>query len=458
MNLFATQMVMEDIAGIDYPEGQLITEGDEAESVQAAVMEVTEEEAGIEAEERQAETLEADEETLSEVQEAIEVEVPKTEHAGLSQTNMRLLKVITGRVLGKSFNERKLPRMEHFGSRADARDATGLVLEGVGDALKAFWEALKAQFKKIWAKVKTWAIKTFSAAKKIHDRAKTIRDRAESSSATIDKKSFQFGQVKQLAVDGRLKEVNKFESALNTLVGLVSATTEVQSDKALETLETTLDAIADRKSETNTRTELLARSAVGAFDRIAVKSAEQIADPKVLSSLGGGEDGDADPKSTETLPGDKVLVVIQAKNASNPVKALRMTRVTFANTKNKPREISGDAEATTLNPSQIAKFCDAIASSAGDIADFEAKWQKTDKAQEAVLRRIDEVVRDGVQDNKDDDEGTNTKERDIRTLASAATNFVKRVGGIPAQVAGFAIPVYAATLNWCEGSMRNYKK
>lgn len=457
MNLFATQLKMEDVEGIDFPQGQLITEGDEAESVQAAVAEVTEEEAGLVEEERKADQLEEDGETLEEVQDAVEIEAPKTEHAGLTQTNARLLKVVTSRVLGKNFTERKVPKMEHFGSRADSRDATSLVAEGISEALKSFWEALKAQFKKIWAKVKTWAIKTFSAAKKIHDRAKTIRDRAESSSATIDKKSFQFSQVKQLAIDGRLKEVGKFEEALGRVATLVSATSEIQSDKAIENLVDLLDNIASAKTDHALKAELITSLADG-FDKVTPNTAQQIVDPKVLSSLGGGENGDADPRSTEVLPGDKVCVVILPKEGSDELKGLRMTRVTFANTKNKPREISGDAEATTLNPSQIAKFCDVIASSAGDIADFETKWQKTDKVQENILRKLDEVIRDAVQDNKDNDDGTSTKEREIRTYASAATNFVKRVGGLPAQIAGFAIPVYAATLNWCEGSMRNYKQ
>lgn len=456
MNLFAKQLKMEDIEGIDYPGGQLITEGDEGESVAAAVAEVTEEEAGLVEEERKADDLEDDGETLEEVQDAVEIEAPKTEHAGLTQTNARLLKVIASRVLGKSFVERKLPRMEHFGSRADARSATSLVAEGISDALKSFWEALKAQFKKIWAKVKTWAIKTFSAAKKIHDRAKTIRDRAESSSATIDKKSFSFGQVKLLSVEGRLKEVGKFEQALGRVADLVKATNDAETDKSIETLADVLDSLDSIEGNAGGKVNAISTLISGAFGSIAVQAASAIADPKVLSSLGGGDNGDAEPKATDVLPGDKVFVAIIPKADADVVKLLRMSRVTFANTKNKPKEIAGDAEVTTLNPSQIAKLCDVIATSAGDIADFEAKWQKTDKAQELVLRKLDEVVRDGTQDAKDKDDGSN-EERQLRTLATAATNFVKRVGGIPAQVAGFALPVYAATLNWCEGSMRNYK-
>ena len=458
MNLFAQQIKFEDTEGLDYPEGQLITEGDEGESVAAAVAEVTEEEAGIAEDERAMDGLVEDEETLSEVQEVVEDDAPKMEHTGLTPVGARLAKIVLARVVGKRHADKTLPKMEHFNSRSDARDATSLVQESVADALKSFWEALKAQFKKIWVKVKTWYIKTFSAAKSLHDRAKTIRDRAESSTATIDKKSFQFGQVKQLAVEGRLKEVSNFEKAFNRVVDLVSATNSIESDKALEDFADGLDKLVDSKTSTNFKLGLLSVAGSGKFLNVASKAAESVADPKVLSSLGGGNNGDAQVSATDVLPGDKVLVVITAKDQTDTLKALRMERVSFANTKNKPREISSDAEATTLNPSQIAKFCDAIVSSAGDIADFEQKWQKIDKAQENVLRKIDEVVRDGVQDNKDDDNGNSTVERGIRTLASAATNYTRRMGGLPSQIASFAMPIYAATLNWCEGSMRNYKK
>jgi hypothetical protein len=458
MNLFAQQIKFEDTEGLEYPEGQLITEGDEGESVAAAVAEVTEEEAGIAEDERAMDGLVEDEETLSEVQEVVEDDAPKMEHTGLTPVGARLAKIVLARVVGKRHADKTLPKMEHFNSRSDARDATSFVQEGVADALKSFWEALKAQFKKIWAKVKTWYIKTFSAAKSLHDRAKTIRDRAESSTATIDKKSFQFGQVKQLAVEGRLKEVSSFEQAFNRVVDLVSATNSIESDKALEDFADGLDKLVDSKTSTNFKLGLLSVAGSGKFLNVVSKAAESVTDPKVLSSLGGGDNGDAQVSATDVLPGDKVLVVITAKDQTNALKTLRMERVSFANTKNKPREISSDAEATTLNPSQIAKFCDAIVSSAGDIADFEQKWQKIDKAQENVLRKIDEVVRDGVQDNKDDDKGNSTVEREIRTLASAATNYTRRMGGLPSQIASFAMPIYAATLNWCEGSMRNYKK
>ena len=459
MNLFAQQIKFEDTEGLDLPEGQLITEGDEGESVAAAVAEVTEEEAGVAEDERAMDGLVEDEETLSEVQDVVENDAPKMEHTGLTPVGARLAKIVLARVVGKRHADKTLPKMEHFNSRSDARDATSFVQEGVTDALKSFWEALKAQFKKIWAKVKTWYIKTFSAAKSLHDRAKTIRDRAESMSTTIDKRSFQFGQVKQLSVEGRLKDPTAFGRAFDRLVDLVTITTDVPSQKAIEALETDLDKISDSKDSATVKINEVVLMGIEAYSKVADKAASEIVETKLLQSLGGGDTGDADPVATDILPGDKVFVCIYAKDGADPVKYLRMARTQFANSKYKPREISGDAEAATLNASQIAGFCDKIASSAGDIAEYQASWQKTDKAQENILRKLDEILRDGVQDAKDDENNPdNKRERELRTLATATTNFVRRVGGIAAQITGFALPVYAATLNWCEGSMRNYKK
>lgn len=454
MNLFAQQIKFEDTEGLEYPEGQLITEGDEGESVAAAVAEVTEEEAGIAEDERAMDGLVEDEETLSEVQEVVEDDAPKMEHTGLTPVGARLAKIVLARVVGKRHANKTLPKMEHFNSRSDARDATSFVQEGVADALKSFWEALKAQFKKIWAKVKTWYVKTFSAAKRLSERAKTIRDRAESLSSTIDKKSFAFAQAKQLVVDGRLKDVGAFERALSNLNILVEAVTNVPTDAAIEKLSDDLDKLSKGEG-----VEQIIEKINGDFVALSKLSKGDVKDPKVLASLGADDKGDAAISASDVLPGDKQFVYVTLAGTSNDqAKFLRMTKFTFVNTKDKPRELGSDTEVTTLNASQIAKFADIIAASAESIAEDEAKWQKTDKAQDTYLRKIDEIIRDREQDVKDDENSTGADERAVRQLASGATQFVRRVGGVVAQVTGFAMPVYAATLNWCEGSMRNYKK
>lgn len=458
MNLFAQQIKFEDTEGLDLPEGQLITEGDEGESVAAAVAEVTEEEAGIAEDERAMDGLIEDEETLSDVQEVVEDDAPKMEHTGLTPVGARLAKIVLARVVGKRHADKTLPKMEHFNSRSDARDATSFVQEGVSDALKSFWEALKAQFKKIWAKLKTWAVKTFSSARQIAERAKTIRNRAESSSATIENKQFAFGQAKLLVVGGRLKSASEFGNAFGQVVAIVDAAHAIDTDKAIDALSDDMETIVAAKGEANDKIKSVIEKGLGGLQRVASKATGNVVADKVAASFGAGEGGQAEVTTSEVLPGDRAMVLVGSKGAALTAQDLRMARVAFTNTKNKPKDLGSDIEAVTLNPSEISKFCDQIADSADQIADFEQKWQKTDKAQDNILRKIDQIVKEGIQDSKDEDTGSNTKEREIRSYASAATQFVRRVGGIPGQIASFALPMYAATLNWCEGSMRNYKK
>lgn len=463
-NLFG-HLHMEDRTS-DFPEGTLITEGDEGESVAAAVAEVTEEEAGIVEDEREMDELTDNTETADELVEAVE-EAPKTESAGLTQTNARLLSKVLKHLGGNAYVKHAMPKMEHFEGRANRRDATQLVLENVTDSLKGFWEALKKQFMKLWAKIKTWYVKTFSAAKRLSERAKSVRDRAENMSATIDKKSFQFGQTKVLAIGGKLKDATAFATSLELLSGLVETATEIDTEAAYDKLEKDLDKIKGAvftASDVATQKEHymfagaddIANIVMDKFDKYT-RSGGSV-DDKVKKSLGADAAGDTEIEISEVLPGDKVFVTIKPKTGADINKILRVTRTVIVNNKDKPREIDGNAEVTTLNPAQIAKFADIITSSAGDIATYEQKWERVDKSQNQLLRKIDEIFKDIQGDLKDEEGASSHNEREARTLATNVTNFAKRTGQSTGQITSLAMTVYAATLNWCEGSMRNYKK
>ena len=471
--LFSQDLKMEDTTGVDYPEGQLITEGDEGESVAAAIMEVTEEEAGVAEDERAMDQLVEDGEAASEIGEVLTNEVPKTEHSGLTPSNARLAKLVMGRILGNNYVERKFPKFEHFNSRSDARDNTSFVTESIKDALKSFWETLKAQFKKIWAKMKSWYVKTFSAAKKLNAKAVSVRDRAEGMSSTIDKKNFQFSQVKVLSLQGKLKSPSEFETALKRVADIIEATHKAPTDSMIDKIEDAVDgfkkelagptASGGSASSSNEWAKLdFIASEFGDRYGSLLKGTAQDIDPsekKLIESLGGGDNGTVDLKSSEILPGDKMFVVAIGKgNSGDDLQVMRSTRAKIANTKFKPKEISADAEAMTLNTSQIASLCNIIVDSTADIYDYEQKWQKVDRQQETYLRKVDELVRDiedGVKDAEADDESKQLSK--LRTFASTTTNFIKATSNIPNIASSYAMGVYAATLNWCEGSMRNYK-
>lgn len=453
-NLFA-HLHMEDRTS-DFPEGTLITEGDEGESVAAAIAEVTEEEAGVVEAEREMDNFVDDAETASDLVDAV-AEAPKTESAGLTQTNARLLAKVLKRVGGQSYVGAVMPKMEHFDGRANRRDATSLVMEGVSDSLKGFWEALKKQFAKAWTTMKSWYVKAFSAARKLADRARSIRDRAEGASATIDKKTFAFGQVKQLAVNGKLKTVSEFESAFSAVVAMVNDVNEAPTDKAIEALRDDLEKIETENAAIAATTfNGVVTSMVQGFKSVAAGG--KVEDSKILASLGGGAAGDAEVSATPVLPGDKQFVVITAKDAGDLNKVLRMTRLTIVNSKEKQREIPAGEEVVTLNSSQVAKFAGTIAESAETIYDYEKKFANVEKAQEAVIRKLDELFRVSETAAKEAEGSSEKGLRDMRTTASNATATVRRLGGAAGQVNSYAVSVFGATLNWCEGSMRNYKQ
>lgn len=453
-DLFA-HLHMEDRTS-DFPEGTLITEGDEGESVAAAIAEVTEEEAGVVEAEREMDNFVDDAETASDLVDAV-AEAPKTESAGLTQTNARLLAKVLRKVGGPSYVGHVMPKMEHFDGRANRRDATSLVMESVSDSLKGFWEALKKQFAKAWNALKGWYVKAFSAARKIADRAKSIRDRAESASSTIDKKTFAFGQIKQLAVNGKLKTVSEFEAAFGAVVSLVNDVNEAPTDKAIEALRDDLDKL---------ETENAAAAAIQFNDTVtklvddfkSTAAGGNVEDAKILASLGAGAAGDAQVSATPVLPGDKQFVVITAKDGNDFNKVLRMTRLTMVNAKDKQREIPAGEEVVTLNSSQVAKLASAIAESAETIYDYEKKFSNVEKAQEGVIRKLDELFRVTETAAKEDGNSSEKGLRDMRTTASNATALVRRLGGAAGQVNSYAVTVFGATLNWCEGSMRNYKQ
>lgn len=440
----------------DFPEGTLITEGDEGESVAAVIAEMTEEEAGVVEAEGEMDRLVDDANTADELVESIE-EAPKTEHVGLTPTNALLAARVLKRLGGQTAVKSLMPKMEHYDSRSSRREATSFVLEGLNESLKNFWEALKKQFEKLWNNLKGWYTKSFSAAKKLAERAKQIRDRAESSNATIDKKSFAFGQLKTLAIGGKLKTVSEFEASFNALTTLVADLSEAPTDKAIEALRDDLDKNdTDSGAIAAVNFNNIVTGFVNSFK--SVTGNEKIQDPKVLASLGGGVNGDASVSASVTLPGDKQFAVITAKDGGDFNKVARMTRLTLVNTKDKPKEIGSDAEAVTLNSSQVAKLAGQVAESAETIFDYEKKFANVEKSRDAVIKKLDELFREIESAAKDSDSSSERGLRDIRTTASNATALVRRLSGAPAQVNSYAATVFAATLNWCEGSMRNYKQ
>lgn len=192
---------------------------DESETATAATSEVLAEGGEVSAADAEAEDLGERVELAEDVTEEVEASLDgvKTEGLGLDRVGMSLALSSLRRIAGKQYKHvvGKNINMESIGAgRSGRQEQTRIVLEDLKDTLKAAWEAIKNAFKKAWAKIKTWYIKTFDASKKLKARATKIRDRANSTASTIDEKTFKFSSAKAIAVNGGLKDVGEFTSAL----------------------------------------------------------------------------------------------------------------------------------------------------------------------------------------------------------------------------------------------------
>ena len=428
---------------------------DESETATAAVEEVVTESAEVAEADAEAEDMGERVELAEDLHDTVEPVV--TEGAGLDRAGMALLLTGMRRVAGKHGKHlvgRDVKMEAISAGLSGRREQTRIQFESIKDTLKQAWEAIKAAFKKAWAKVKSWYIKTFDASKKLKKRAETIRNRAESSSSTIDKKSFTFSGAKSIAIDGKLKDAGAFVTAMGTVKSLSDSILEIKkTDDVGKVAEDLADVLGDVSA--TSFTAALSKIHADIKTKTGVNGlTSTVSDPKVLASL--GESKEIKVTASTELPGGKLVVNIVGKGGvgdEGSIANLRRTRAAFVNAKDKPREVSG--EASTLNSSQVAKVCDVVIDIAENIFDFKKAWENRDRDQEKTIKAIDDAFRDL---SKDDEENSSEARRNARGIAAAATALLRRDASFKAGFVAYAMGLGNVALSYCERSMAQYKK
>lgn len=435
MNLF--KMHMESATeGVELPEGVQITGNDDGNTVEAAILQATQEEVGLEQDQEGTDGLIEDGESLEELSEVVNDVAPKTEHRGLTPKNARLAKMALARIVGAQYAEQKFPRFENFNSSADAEASNKYVQEAVGEGLKRFWEALKAQFVKAWTRIKTWYIGNFSTAKKIADKARTVRNRAENLTGSIDKQTFEFSQAALISVGGRAKDVNAFTTALKAVANVIE-TADDATGEGSEAAGDVVEKVSKTEPSLSALKDMMAKM-TGAF---ASAYSETYKDSAALG---------ADVKATASpvLPGDTRQVIVIPNDTSDTNRVLRVFKILMikdSKVKEVPKEV------TTLNAGQIIDITEIVAQQSEDIHGFEKSFAKVDKEQARVLKGIDDLVK-AIEAGEDEKAKTASRE-----TASALTGFVQRIGKVAGTSHAYASKVHAAALNYCEASMSNHK-
>lgn len=436
---------------------------DESETATAATSEVLAEGGEVSAADAEAEDLGERVELAEDVTEEVEASLDgvKTEGLGLDRVGMSLALSSLRRIAGKQYKHvvGQNINMESIGAgRSGRQEQTRIVLEDLKDTLKAAWEAIKNAFKKAWAKIKTWYIKTFDASKKLKARATKIRDRANSTASTIDEKTFKFSPAKTIAVNGGLKDVGEFTNALGRVEKLSGSLLDlVQSSKVDEAADEFLELFDGARDD--------AIHAKKVFDKVTkaytFDKVQKVIEDKVKNSF--GPNTEVTVTTSGVLPGDKAVVdLVGVKSATETdtvkiVAAARRTRLTFANTKDKPKEVSGEST-KTLSNSEIAKICDSVIEIAENIFDFKKGWENRDRSQEKLIKEIDTKMKDVAKENEDKDTPDTAKARLARSVAGAATDLVRRDSSFKAAFVSYAMSVSGVALSYCEASFKHHKK
>lgn len=432
---------------------------DESETATAEIAELRQEEAEIVEAEENADNLDRNVELAEDLTE--EVEPVVTEGRGLDKAGMGILltgmRAIAGRngkhIVGKNV------KMEAIDAGASGRaEQTKIVFEDLKDTLKAAWKAIKDAFLKAWAKIKSWYIKTFDTSKKLKKRAETVRSKAENTSATIDKKTFSFSGAKTLYTGTKLQP-GDLNTALAALKGLTGNYLDiVKSDDVGKKADDLADVLGDVGKDD----AALGSSISEIYGKIITVSdpanlSASNAEDKVVKSF--GTDSEVKVKTSAELPGARVVVKVTGTagtgaDTNGKIAAIRRTRLTMANTKDKPKDPSTDV--ATASTSQISTMCDHIIEIADHIFDFKKGWENRDRDQAQLIKAIDDAFKD-VSSEKDEDVTTPIR-RNARGIASAATGFVRRDSSFKASLISYALNVCNVALSYGEGSLRQHKK
>ena len=409
-----------------------------------------------------AEQLDDEAGQAEEVAEAVEEEV--AQERALDPTAAKLLKLAFKNIVGAKHASNTLPATESFnGSRSEARESTRIALEGIKETLKAFWEAIKRQFQKAYDAVKSWIVKTFSAAKKLKERAEKLQSKANDTVGTIEDKSFSFGQTKQIAVDGKFSEAGALTSGLSKVKDLVKTTiTELKKGKVDDEVERLVKVVESSFSGSgNTRTV----SASALADTIKAVAGNVISGSSIPSSVGDTKKyaeqyGDINEITVNVevgFPGGRALVHVEPKTIKSEdiegvTKVLKSARVTLANDKFTPREVS-EGDVKTLTTSQVDKVCDDVIEIAEIIYSYEQQWKNRDNKINKVVKETDQMVKDfnGEDDTKDGDQ------RKFRNYITAQIAFLRRENNFEANVCSYGLTTSNAFLNYAERSLAQHK-
>lgn len=338
--------------------------------------------------------------------------------------------------------------VESFGSASSRASSTRLAMEGIKDGIRRAWEAIIAAIKKSIQWVKDHFNKVFGSYEALVKRAKAVAQRAENTTGSIEERAFENdGLYARLMTGAKTVAVSDltgtFKTVTETVLGkmddfVTKAESAVEKVSALD--KETMAVPADVTTLLNDSLSLLD------------SSAKDVADDEKKKYVPDAEKAHYTVQAVSNLPGNKhVVVVAGAANDAAARPALFKVKLEAQLIKN--ADVSGK-KLNTLSIDQITSVAEMIENLAGE---FVQSRKKFDKIADAKAKLVKQAERVSKLEYTSEDENAAAKASG-KEVQKTIMSINRLLGDFPAQYAAYFVTTAKSALDYCELSLRNYKK
>ena len=338
--------------------------------------------------------------------------------------------------------------VESFGSASSRASSTRLAMEGIKDGIRRAWEAIIAAIKKSIQWVKDHFNKVFGSYEALVKRAKAVAQRAENTTGSIEERAFENdGLYARLMTGAKTVAVSDltgtFKTVTETVLGkmddfVTKAESAVEKVSALD--KETMAVPADVTTLLNDSLSLLD------------SSAKDVSDDEKKKYVPDAEKAHYTVQAVSNLPGNKhVVVVAGAANDAAARPALFKVKLEAQLIKN--ADVSGK-KLNTLSIDQITSVAEMIENLAGE---FVQSRKKFDKIADAKAKLVKQAERVSKLEYTSEDENAAAKASG-KEVQKTIMSINRLLGDFPAQYAAYFVTTAKSALDYCELSLRNYKK
>lgn len=339
--------------------------------------------------------------------------------------------------------------VESFGSASSRASSTRLAMEGIKDGIRRAWEAIIAAIKKSIQWVKDHFNKVFGSYEALVKRAKAVAQRAENTTGSIEERAFENdGLYARLMTGAKTVAVSDltgtFKTVTETVLGkmddfVTKAESAVEKVSALD--KETMAVPADVTTLLNDSLSLLGTAA------------KDVSDDEKKKYVPDAEKAHYTVQAVSNLPGNKhVVVVAGAANDAAARPALFKVKLEAQLTKN--ADVSGK-KLNTLSIDQITSVAEMIENLAGE---FVQSRKEFDKIADAKAKLVKQAERVSKLEYTSEDENAAAAKTSGKEVQKTIMSINRLLGDFPAQYAAYFVTTAKSALDYCELSLRNYKK